>query len=563
MAKMCPKKIPADILANPQRSGECKTFRRFESELEDTFVVFYSRLWHGMNQNGEEIDGECDFVVAHPDLGMLAIEVKAGQISYDPVREKWITKDRWGFDHIAKNPFYQAKTSKYQILDKLKKSRLWHSRRIPAFHGVIFPDTEDPGEDLGADMPAEIICYLDTFENHFHDWIHSRFHDSEEYGSYLQPLGEDGMNALKDLLAGPFQLHVPIGHILAEDDRELQVLTHQQFQILKLIDKIPRASISGGAGTGKTVLAMEEAVRNAEAGRKVLLICYNRPLAEDMKRRVRPSDKLLVMNFHEFCRKVINDAGLEQPSGSDDQIYRELYPASCIQALKMFPESRFDTIIIDEGQDFLPLWLTALDTALTEKSGGKMRVYYDSNQRLYGNTEKILGNFQLIPIPLSINIRNTKNIHETAQHYYKGYPIDSFGPKGEEIEYISADFPKGIREELQTLVSNLIKKERINPEDIAVLADTKNTISQIIPTGNLAGKQGVTCERPGEDKIIIDTIRRFKGLESPVVILVVTPEVALNEELLYVAISRARTHLFMIGEKLSLERIKNYRIKIN
>jgi len=93
--------------------------------------------------------------------------------------------------------------------------------------------------------------------------------------------------------------------------------------------------------------------------------------------------------------------------------------------------------------------------------------------------------------------------------------------------------------------------------DIAVLTDSKNTISQIIPKGNLAGKQGVTCERPEEDKIIIDTIRRFKGLESPVVILVVTPEVALNEELLYVAISRARTHLFIIGEKLIIDRIKN------
>jgi hypothetical protein len=556
---MVPTKIPADILANPQRSAECKTFRLLESKLEDPFVVFYSRLWFGMNQHGEEIDGECDFVVAHPDLGILAIEVKGGQISYDPLNEKWNTRDRYGYDHdLKKGPFYQAMTSKHHILEKLKKSKLWHSRRIQATHGVIFPDTEDPGEDLGADMPEEIICYLDAFETNFRGWILSRFHDLNEYGSRLHPLGEDGMNALEDLLARPLQLHVPIGHILAEDDRELQILTHQQFHILKLIEKIPRASISGGAGTGKTVLAMEESVRNAEEGHKVLLTCYNRPLAEEMKRRIQQSEKLLVMNFHEFCRKVITEAGLEQPSGSDDQLFRELYPTACIQALKMIPGYRFDTIIIDEGQDFQPLWLTALNTALTEKSGGKMRVYYDSNQRLYGNTEKILGNFQLIPIPLTLNIRNTKNIHETAQHYYNGEPIDSFGPKGEEIEYIPADFPNGVRRELHTLVSNLTKKERITPEDIAVLADTKNTISQIIPTGNLAGKQCVFCERPEVDKIIVDTIRRFKGLESPVVILIVTPDVVLNEELLYVAISRARTHLFMIGEKLSLDRIKNY-----
>jgi len=559
MAKMWPEKIPADILANPQRSGECKTFQRFKSELEDPFVVFYSRPWLGMKQNGEEIDGECDFVVAHPDLGMLTIEVKAGQISYNSALDEWKTKDRWGFSHIIKNPFYQAKTSKHQILDKLKKSRLWHSRRIQAVHGVIFPDTEDPGEDLGPDMPEEIICYLDTFEAHFRNWILSRFHDLNEYGSRLHPLGDDGMNALVDLLARPFQLHVPIGHILAEDDRELQILTHRQFHILKLIERIPRASISGGAGTGKTVLAMEEAVRNAEEGHKVLLTCYNRPLAEEMKRRIRPSDNLIVMNFHEFCSRVIADAGIAKPSGSGDQIFRELYPASCIQALKMMPGYRFDTIIIDEGQDFLPLWLTALNTALTEKNGGKMRVYYDSNQRLYGNTEKTLQDFQLIPIPLSINIRNTKNIHETAQHYYTGDPIESFGPEGKEIEYIPADFPNDVRRELRTLVSNLITKERINPEDIAILADTKNTISQVIPTGNLAGRLCVSCEKPEEDKIIVDTIRRFKGLERPVVILLVTPDVVLSEELLYVAISRARTHLFLIGEKTSLERIRNYR----
>jgi hypothetical protein len=558
MARIIPVKIPADILANPQRSAECKTFRRLESELEDPFVVFYSRPWHGMNQSGEEIDGECDFVVAHPELGILAIEVKGGQISYDPLNRKWISRDRYGYDHdLKKGPFDQAKTSKYHILEKLKKSKLWSSRRIQATHGVIFPDTADPGEDLGADMPEEMICYLDIFDRHFRDWILSRFHDLNEYGSRLYPLGDDGMNALEDLLARPFQLHVPMGHILAEDDQALEYLTQQQYYILKVIDKVTRASIAGGAGTGKTVLAMEEAIRNAEAGRKVLLTCYNRPLAEWMKRRAGTSDNLLVMNFHEFCRKMMKDAGIGQQFGPQEQIYRELYPAACIQALMKIPEYRFDTIIIDEGQDFLPLWLTALNTALTEKNGGKIRVYYDSNQRLYGNTEKILGDYHLITIPLSINIRNTQNIHETAQHYYSGDPIDSYGPKGSAIEYIPAGSPSNMRRELENLVSHLIKDERVGPGDIAVLAESKHIISEMIPTGKLAGIQGITCEIPEEDKIIVDTIRRFKGLESPVVILIITPEVVLNEELLYVAISRARTHLFMIGEKSSLERIKN------
>ena len=66
MAFMWPKKLTHEVLSNVLRSTECEVFNKFEKELDDSFTVFYSRPWLGLKPDGEEIDGECDFVIAHP-----------------------------------------------------------------------------------------------------------------------------------------------------------------------------------------------------------------------------------------------------------------------------------------------------------------------------------------------------------------------------------------------------------------------------------------------------------------------------------------------------------------
>lgn len=53
----------------------------------------------------------------------------------------------------------------------------------------------------------------------------------------------------------------------------------------------------------------------------------------------------------------------------------------------------------------------------------------------------------------------------------------------------------------------------------------------------------------GDNTVLIDTIQRFKGLESPVVILwgLDTIDLARSEELLYVGMSRAKSMLFLVA----------------
>lgn len=158
MARMWPRELPDEILSNPLRSSEVRVYMALASSLDDSYVVFYSRPWLGLTWDGREIDGECDFVVAHPNRGMLAIEVKGGGIEYNPEEERWFSVDRYGCRHNIKNPVAQARTSKHELLRKLREDTAWRGRYIRARHGVILPDCLPSSSDLGADMPRGIFA---------------------------------------------------------------------------------------------------------------------------------------------------------------------------------------------------------------------------------------------------------------------------------------------------------------------------------------------------------------------------------------------------------------------
>ena len=350
MAVMWPKRLPGDIEKRTLRQTECEVYRRLQTELDDSFVVYYSRPWLGLKPDGEEIDGECDFVVAHAKMGMLALEVKGGAVAYDPGGERWTSTDRWGFTHTVKNPVGQARTAKHELLRKLRHSRRWEARRIRARHGVILPHASAPAVDLGADMPKRIFCFFEDFKAGLGEWIRRRFGDRPTDQHRTEDLGRDGLRALEDILAKPFHLRTPLGVRLSLDDDELRTLTQQEFHILRSIADYPRVAISGGAGTGKTVLATEEARRWAESGARTLFVCFNRRLATEVHRRLQEGPPVSVMTFHRLCKHMITQAKLVLPcADSETQLLEDIYPDCLLKAFEKHPEARYDAIIVDEG----------------------------------------------------------------------------------------------------------------------------------------------------------------------------------------------------------------------
>ena len=115
-----------------------------------------------------------------------------------------------------------------------------------------------------------------------------------------------------------------------------------------------------------------------------------------------------------------------------------------------------------------------------------------------------------------------------------------------------------LSERISQRVGVLLKNEKIEPENVAILIPTRKDLGLLSHAGKLKiGRYQTTdaeSRRPGA--LVVDSIRRFKGLESPVVILVVTGEMENHPELLYTGISRAQVRLEVFGSIHVLRRLR-------
>ena len=70
---------------------------------------------------------------------------------------------------------------------------------------------------------------------------------------------------------------------------------------------------------------------------------------------------------------------------------------------------RFDSIVVDEAQDFADSWWSPLLGALYDDEEGGLYVYSDENQRIFARFGR--PPVPLVPLVLDHNLRNTKQIH--------------------------------------------------------------------------------------------------------------------------------------------------------
>jgi len=547
MSRCYPKALPESVLQDPAREAEIKTYNALAS-LPDPFHVFYSVSWIARDRHHAQ-DGEADFVVAHPDLGLLVIEVKGGAIAFDSTTGKWTSTSRHGNVYTIKDPVDQARANKHALLSKLQELPGWHGW-ITLGHAVAFPDVEVSGGRFRLDLPQVLILdrrKLQDIETAIHD-VFAFWQGEDERSS---PLGQDRLRLITQLLARSFELRTPLGVELDAEDEQIIRLTEQQMWVLDMLSLHRRAAIQGCAGSGKTMLALEKARRLAAEGFDVLLTCFNVPLAHYLAQHV--PDNVDVFNFHDLCKALIEEAGIyATPPRDQDEYYNRFLPETALDAIaELGPQ--YDAIIVDEGQDFREEWWIVLLSLLHDEEEGILYVFFDDNQMLYeGRTP--LPDILRMPPPLSLtrNCRNTQAIHRLVTQFHPhGDVLQCIGPVGRDPVRLTYENHHQLKRSIRRILHELVNENRVNNADIVILTPRgkhRTSLSDGLTLGNFT----LVWRKPQQaHEIEVSTVHRFKGLERKVVILAeVDPWAHRDPEtiprLLYVACSRARTHLIIL-----------------
>ena len=526
-------------------------YDKLSQVLDDSFTVFYSSPWLGMDHLGNEKDGECDFLVAHPTLGYLAIEVKGGGISYDPADRQWRSTNG-AFTFKIKDPVEQSRSAKHELLKKLKELPGWHNRWVHISHGVIFPDAAAVTGDLGADKPRELFCCAYQFAHGPHDWIEARMRSNAGQPG-PDKLGKDGIAALEKILAQPFNLAFRISSAMEDAKEELGILEPSQFHVLQHIAEISRAEIKGGAGTGKTVLAIEEARRAAALGRRTLLTCFSQPLANELRRRTGVETNLTVGCIRDVSIETLQKAGvpLPPPSERSQEFMDAKLPELFFDALSLRPDLRWEHVVIDEGQDIFENWWIPIDAAVAEN--GVLRVFSDTNQRVYAGKVLPSADLQIVPIRLTRNLRNTKAIHAAALMHYEGPEIVAEGPNGLPVTWIEAGSQVAMVTAAYAEVRRLVYQEQVATSEIAVLFPDSPWVERFLVAASRSDLEFANCDDLETERIVVDTIQRFKGLERPAVVLVAGTGDFANPEPAYVGLSRPRFYLSVVAHPLEMK----------
>ncbi len=540
-------------------SSEARFYRACREQLPDRVLVHHSVR----TLNDRMVEGEADFVLFDPDSGMLVIEVKGGGVSYDPVTGEWHSIDRHGAKHLIKDPVRQASERMHDLCKLLMDSPRWKRQvngRITCGYGVLLPDLSSAQVDRirRTDIKRELLgCSTDL--DSVAAWTQKLF-DAWRKPNEVAP-GTLGVNIAKELLGQHFEVQPLLSSRLVEEERVRVRLTEQQSLILEHLGDRNRLAIAGGAGTGKTLLAVEQSRRLAAAGRRTLLVCYNHALADHLREVCGDGSLIRPTTLHQLYewwasvihqrtgRNFLQEANQQYPGHSRTDVQLPQAFLGCLDECEPPP---FDAVVVDEGQDFRDEDWLAIDVLL-EKTSASLCIFHDHNQMLYRRS----GYFPITDprecFALSRNCRNTRPIHGATYRFYIGPSTREPGIDGEPIVHlVDSDLAaqaRSIQKQVRILLSH-----GIAPHDMAVLVHgavggTRPFYNQLVGLPIGSGLNWADGKHRLPNTILLESIARFKGLERKIIFLWLGDDVdaGTHREFLYVGMSRAKSRLFLVG----------------
>lgn len=511
--------------------GEQRLYEAFKV-LSDDVVIFHSLKWI---QNRPNLRfGESDFVLLHRRYGMLCIEVKDGNIRSDGNMGIEQLNHRQNSWHKIR-PMNQATDSQWYYKKLFQKKLGNRSKKLRIYSMVWFATFER--RELDGDLPLEYSIGGNTFFSEDIDDIEQTISNAFQFYNQQENEIEGKLfEEIKGILMPEFSIIPSISSTIRRNNREFNRMTMQQNLVLDYLEEQEVAAIQGGAGTGKTMLALEKARRLSKSGPTVFL-CYNKLLIDFLRRKYQGD--MPNVEFTSVLKLAAKTLGTEKIS-KEDRLY---FLTHLDRHRKIW---KYKNVIIDEGQDFLEEEILLLKKYV-ESTNGAFYVFYDKHQMVQNWCDCSWPNELDCKLILSKNLRNTNNIGKTAISLLSKPKIKlQEEPAGEVPIYKNFESSSQLLQWLSERIGEYLE-QGIDKNQIVIL--TLKTESKSVLNGLKEIGQFEIVTEFDDQNILFSTSRKFKGLEADVIFLVDLDEKIVEDEVqrqvFYVAASRARSYLEM------------------
>ena len=487
---------------NPRPTGSRAEVRVYQALREKLPAGWYA--WHSLRvQTREGWCGEGDFVIAEPRRGLLVLEVKGGAVE--------LRDGLWWQNAQLMKPTPREQAFRFGTL---LLARLADGQCEPPAYGVAtcFPDVA-----FSAPPSQDDLSRTTLGEQHLR-WLDQALPSLVEH-ALPAPRSQRGnwVGRLHELWGETWKPRLTLGQRARHSAEDRVMLDGGQLAFLDALQDNNRLLVEGAAGSGKTLLAREAALRLAGARRRVLLLTFTEALARWL-RECTTVEGLEVAPIRRFALTLLGRAGLEASPPSEARGWEEVSLRAAAEALPRLDAS-YDAVVLDEAQD-----LAAGDWVLAQElAGGKpLWAFHDPAQRYWTEREIPLDQF-----PARFRLPQAHRCHPAIQALadrYAGKPADEqlirAGLADGALGIVSCPSESSVAGRIGEEIARL-RGAGLEPGDIAVVSLRGRAADGVVAQNARFGGHTVVAADDPEmaTSVVADTFLRFKGLERPAVIV--------------------------------------------
>ncbi len=528
------------------------TLERLAAGLSDDYTIYHGLHWTKVEQ-GFSVFGEIDFVIVNRAAQVLLVEQKTGLL--EEGAEGLLKRERGRTRNIS------AQMAQTVAAVREKLARRPGCAAVPVDYLLYCPDhrirqAESAGLALERLVDAtrrdELLPTIRTI---------------------LPPGGGDTLLAsaapaacqqLDRFWRDVIELEADVDALIDQTQALVTRISGGLAYWARQLEFTPfRLHVNGTAGSGKTQLARAEYRAAIERGQRPVYVCFNRPLADQFALQVPPGGE--VCTFHTLCQRRLREAGQPVDVSGPDGFERLVSAAA---ALPVEARWRFDTVLVDEGQDFPIAWRDQILRHATESA----RIIWleDPMQALYPRDPAPLPGW--VTLHARANYRSPREVVELLRAILPAeVVIEAAGPLAQaQLEILTYADQEGVLAATKEAIRKCLAAG-FRRQDMAVITFRGREQSRLLgldqlgphPIRRFTGRYDLLGQPIfTEGELLVESVYRFKGQSAPAVIVTEIDFEVLDERTvrkLFVGATRAAMRLTLVASERAAKRLQQAR----